>query len=242
LIKGKLKETQERKMVDLSDVLTAVSEVDAQYYKKLENQKSDKVRVVSNAIDLTTKETNEISINYFKHPALTIIGSFGSKESAMDVGTKWFIDKVWDQVRTAVPEATLYLVGNGSDRNWESNKVRGIYVLGRVPSTAEILRLTDINLVPLLFESGTRFKILESGMYSTAVVSTTLGAEGLKIVDGRDILLADTPSEFRDAVLTLMDESLRKKLGANLNQKIIDSYTTDNLRKECLEVLETLEG
>ena len=69
-------------------------------------------------------------------------------------------------------------------------------------------------IAPLLSGSGTRFKILEAWAAGRAVVSTTLGAEGLGARDGEHLLLADDPNDFADAVLRLCnDSSLRARLG-----------------------------
>ena len=67
------------------------------------------------------------------------------------------------------------------------------------------LRASVAALVPLRWESGTRFKILEAFACKTPVVSTTLGAEGLAVEHGRHLLLADDPADFASAILSLVE-------------------------------------
>jgi hypothetical protein len=241
-IYGNLKMVQEKELLSLSNVLTAVSKVDAQYYEQLSPSGICEVAIISNCVDLSSRENWFDQDDELKHPALTIIGSFGRRTSAMDIGTRWFIEKVWERVRISNPEATLYIVGGGSQRNWKSNPNRRIEVLGRVKSTGKILSFTDLNLVPLLFESGTRFKILESGMYHKAVVSTSLGAEGLDVEHGKEIIITDDPNVFAGAISEILQGDKVNFLGENLYQKVLQKYTLETLEEECTQVLKLLES
>jgi glycosyltransferase involved in cell wall biosynthesis len=241
-IYGNLKIMQEKKLLLISDVLTAVSNVDAQFYEQLTPSKRCEIAVISNSVDLSSRENWLSQDDILRHPALTIIGSFGHRTSAMDIGTRWFLEKVWEKVRTSNPEATLYIVGGGSQLNWTSDPDRRIEVLGRVESTGKILNFTDLNLVPLLFESGTRFKILESGMYRRPVVSTSLGAEGLDVEHNKEIIICDDPTEFAGAISQILQDKKNNYLGENLYQKVLDKYTLKTLEDECTKVLTILES
>lgn len=241
-IYGNLKIIQEKKLLSISDVLTAVSDVDAKFYAQLFPSIPCEIAVISNSVDLSTRENWLKKDDILKHPALTIIGSFGHATSAMDIGTRWFLEKVWENVRTSSPEATLYIVGGGSERNWTSDPDRKIEVLGRVESTGQILNFTDLNLVPLLFESGTRFKILESGMYRRPVVSTSLGAEGLDVENEKEIIISDDPTEFARAISSMLHAENNDYLGENLYQKVLAKYTLKTLEEECAKVLKILES
>jgi glycosyltransferase involved in cell wall biosynthesis len=242
LISGNLKIVQEKELLSLSNVLTAVSKVDAQYYEQLSPSGSCEVAIISNSVDISSRENWLDQDDELKHPALTIIGSFGRRTSAMDIGTRWFLEKVWERVRINNPGVTLYIVGGGSQRNWISNPNRGIEVLGRVESTGKILSFTDLNLVPLLFESGTRFKILESGMYRKPVVSTSLGAEGLDVEHGKEIIITDDPNVFAGAISEILQGKKFNHLGKNLHQKVLEKYTLKTLEEECSKVMTLLES
>ncbi|MBI3243383.1 MAG: glycosyltransferase [Chloroflexi bacterium] len=82
-----------------------------------------------------------------------------------------------------------------------------------------------VNVVPLRVGGGTRLKILESLALGTPVVATRKGVEGLDLVSGRDILIADTPSEFSKAVLSLLDDpALRETLSRNGRRAVAAKY------------------
>ena len=108
-----------------------------------------------------------------------------------------------------------------------------ISIVGKINSVLPYLQNSDVVLVPLMFESGTRFKILEAGACGIPVVSTTLGAEGLDVIDGRDILIADKPEEFATAVLRLIyDKVYAKQIAFNCKKLVQDQYGIKKLEKE----------
>jgi glycosyltransferase involved in cell wall biosynthesis len=81
-----------------------------------------------------------------------------------------------------------------------------VHVTGEVPSIVPYMRASAAALVPLRWESGTRFKILEAFACGTPVISTTLGAEGLDVKHERHLLLADEAASFAGAILAIVEE------------------------------------
>jgi glycosyltransferase involved in cell wall biosynthesis len=103
------------------------------------------------------------------------------------------------------------------------------------------LCFVDAVLVPLKFESGTRFKILEAGAVGQAVISTTLGAEGIDVTDGRDIILADDLGAFAAAIVrVLKDPTLGKSLGRGLRELVSRKYSLETLERQARDVLSYL--
>jgi glycosyltransferase involved in cell wall biosynthesis len=91
----------------------------------------------------------------------------------------------------------------------------GVTFSGYLPSVAAAVQNSWALVAPLRVGGGTRLKILEAMALGTPVVSTTKGAEGLDVVNGRDLLLADSPQEMADAVCSLLaDAELRARLAA----------------------------
>jgi glycosyltransferase involved in cell wall biosynthesis len=125
---------------------------------------------------------------------------------------EYFCDEIWPSVTARVPAAKLLIVGrNPGDRvlRLASDSVQ---ITGRVPSVAEHLRDASVVVVPLRIGGGTRLKIYEAMAAGKAVVSTSVGAEGLDVHHGQDIVLADRQQSFADAVVALLgDENLRNK-------------------------------
>jgi len=95
--------------------------------------------------------------------------------------------------------------------------------------------------VPLKFESGTRFKILEAGACRVPLVSTTLGAEGIPVVHDKDILIADDPVDFAAAIVRILEEpKLGRRLADNCYQLVAANYSVEALVNEAEAILEYL--
>jgi glycosyltransferase involved in cell wall biosynthesis len=91
-----------------------------------------------------------------------------------------------------------------------------VTVVGEVPDVLPELAAADVAVVPVRFGGGTRIKILEAFAYGVPVVSTTVGCEGLDVVDGEHLLVADTPDSFAAACARILaDAELRARLTEN---------------------------
>lgn len=128
---------------------------------------------------------------------------------------RWFRTQIWPRIRETVPGVEWRLLGSNPEvvARFTGADPR-IHVVGPIDDAVARLAEAKVCVAPLLSGSGTRFKILEAWAAGRAVVSTTLGAEGLGARDGEHLLLADSPQDFARAVLRLWnDPGLRKRLG-----------------------------
>lgn len=127
-------------------------------------------------------------------------------------GVEYFCSEILPAIKAEVPEARFRIVGRNPDRRvakWASDSIE---VTGRVPSVVEHLRQSAVVIVPLRIGGGTRLKIYEAMATAKAVVSTNIGAEGLDVHHGRDIMLADDAKSFAQAVIMLLrDHDLRRR-------------------------------
>ena len=97
--------------------------------------------------------------------------------------------------------------------------------------------------MPLRFESGTRFKILEAGACGIPVVSTTLGAEGIPVTHGRDILIADEPETFAESIVQLIaNRDLAMGVGESLKMLVRDKHSVASLAQEGQSILKCLQS
>jgi len=234
---GRLKESEEKAWIDLCDITTAVSEVDADYYRSIAQQ-PDRVRVFSNVIDLATYERPPAPPEGLRRPCIYLAGSFGHYHSPMDTAARWVLEQVLPLLRQRIPNLHFYIVGSGSDRTLGHIRDPHITVTGKLPSVLPYLCHADVALVPLKFESGTRFKILEAGACGVPIVSTTLGAEGIPVTSGRELLLANEPEDFAAAILRLIDDrTYATSLAANCREMVRRQYGLDTLTDEARRIL-----
>ena len=102
---------------------------------------------------------------------------------------------------------------------------------------------TNVALVPLMFESGTRFKILEAGACKTPIISTTLGAEGIPVIHDKEVLIADKAINFaKEIVNVLNDSELSNKLTVINYDLISRKYSLTVLEQEAKKILEYLKN
>jgi glycosyltransferase involved in cell wall biosynthesis len=128
---------------------------------------------------------------------------------------RWFSREIWPLIHERFPQLEWRLVGKNPEAI--ERMVAGgnrIAVIGPVENAVESLARAKMCVVPLRSGSGTRFKILEAWAAGRAVVSTTIGAEGLGARSGEHLLLADDATRFADAIARLLKEpELRRALG-----------------------------
>jgi len=236
---GREKEEEEKWGTTLADITAAVSEIDAEYYRMLAMH-PQQVHVFSNVIDTIMYQHKPLPPANFKKPCIYLAGTFW-RGSPMEEAARWVITEVLPLVRRQIPKMHLYIVGRGSDEILSDIDGPCISITGELHSVLPYLCNADVSLVPLKFESGTRFKILEAGACERPVVSTTLGAEGIPITNEKDILIADEPEMFAAAIVRLIkDPSFSSEMAKNLKRLVHDNYTVASLAVEGRRILEYL--
>ena len=123
----------------------------------------------------------------------------------------YFIREMLPAIRRAVPEVTLTVVGrNPGLQLQEAAREAGVEVTGTVDDVRPYVDAASVYVVPLRIGGGTRLKIFEALSMAKAVVSTSIGAEGLPLVHGEHYLRADAPAEFVAAVVGLLRDPARR--------------------------------
>jgi len=240
-IEGKNKEIEEKKWVEFADVTTAVSQVDANYYESLTENK-EKVKIFSNVININNYQHKQIKPNNFKNPSIYFAGYFGLN-SPTDIAARWVINDILPILKNAIPDVHFYIIGRDSKPTLSDINNPSVTVVGTVDSVLPYLQNCDVALVPLKFESGTRFKILEAGICEIPIVSTTLGAEGLDVINNQDIIIADETQDFAQGIINLLkDKEFANKISKGLKNKIIKSNSIQSHIKEAKEIIKFLNS
>jgi sugar transferase (PEP-CTERM/EpsH1 system associated) len=139
----------------------------------------------------------------------------------------FFCRDVLPAIRAEVPGATLTIVGRAPTPAVRrlADEFAGVRVTGRVDDVRPYMRDASVYVVPLRIGGGTRLKIFEAMATGKAVVSTTVGAEGLPVVDGEHVLLADEPDAFARAVVGLLrDADRRAALETAARALVVERY------------------
>ncbi|HTQ05744.1 MAG TPA: glycosyltransferase family 4 protein, partial [Polyangiaceae bacterium] len=212
-------EREERASWRRFDGILATSERDATFIRR--DLPSARVLVAPNGVDVreftpvTGGEEPETllffgAINYFPNQD----------------GVVYFIDHVFPLIRARRPNARFVVVGPGANEQVLARQGNGVEILGMVESVAPYIDRASAVVVPLRIGGGTRLKIVEALAKGKPVVSTRLGAEGIEVVDGQHLLLADEPADFAAAVERLFTEpGLGARLGAGARRLAEERYS-----------------
>jgi len=198
----------EAKVCRRADHVLAVSQADAAALKKIVPQVE--ITVVPNGID-TSVYTPKL-VNH-RNPLTVFTGTMDFRPNVDAV--LWYTRQVWPLIKAEEPEARFVVVGQRPHKRLEElRRDPSIRVTGHVEEVRPYIKEASVYVAPLRMGGGTRLKLLEAMAMGKPVVATRLGAEGYPITDGQELLLADSPTAFAQAVIELLrSRTLRADLG-----------------------------
>jgi glycosyltransferase involved in cell wall biosynthesis len=184
----------------------AVSETDKQ--QMLAMDPSCSISVVPTGVD--TEKYQVFPSASGDLPRIVFTGSMDWEPNIDAV--EWFCREIWPPIVSHFPQAKFQIVGRNPHARVKQLASSSVEVTGTVASVSDYLRDAAVVIVPLRIGGGTRLKIFEAMAMGKALVSTTIGAEGLDVTSGENCILADNPRTFGDGILTLLsDVPLRRK-------------------------------
>lgn len=142
----------------------------------------------------------------------------------------YFADEILPRIAAEAPEIRVTVVGRNPTPKLQALAAREprIVLTGRVPDVRPYIDRAGVYIVPLRVGGGTRIKIYEAMGMGRAVVSTTIGAEGLPVENGREIVLADTPETFAAEVLSLIrDDARRTAIEKAAERAVVERFGWD---------------
>jgi sugar transferase (PEP-CTERM/EpsH1 system associated) len=156
---------------------------------------------------------------------------------ANEDGVRWFCRQVLPFVQAQRPDTLLQIVGKYPSKEVKQLASPRVEVTGFVEDVRPFLKAATVCIIPLRVGGGTRLKILEGWAMGKAIVSTSVGAEGLTIKPEQDILIANDPRGFaRQIVRALESPELRKSLG-RAGRSVVESRYGWNMIGKCLEAV-----
>lgn len=135
----------------------------------------------------------------------------------------FFVNQVFPALRAGVPGTRLCIVGRRPPPAITALRGTDIEVTGAVEDLRPYLERASVVIAPLRLGGGTRLKILEAMAMGKAVVSTTLGAEGLDVVPERDLLVGDAPERFADQTRALLEDPVRAARIGQSSRRVVTS-------------------
>jgi glycosyltransferase involved in cell wall biosynthesis len=223
----------ELREIEMLDAIAPISYADAADYRNLGVTRP--MHVVPCGVSLENRDAEKQEPN-----TVAFIGSLDFLPNQNAV--QWILDELWPRVARGAPEARLSIAGS-SPPGWLRRRAaeRNVELRGDVGDAAAFLRTKSVVIAPLFAGGGMRIKVLDAMALGKAVVATTIGAGGIDVANGRDIIIADDADSFADAVVRLLREpATAARIGAAARVKVAERYDSDALARDLLRFYESL--
>ena len=240
LIQWKKLSRYEAMICRLANRVVAVSEADKAALQRL--VPGLEVTVVPNAVDMEYYTSADIRPSPLPSHSLIFTGKMDFRPNVDAV--LWFCREVLPLVRSKMPDARFYIVGQSPHRRvLRLADDPAVTVTGYVDDVRPYIAGACVYVAPLRIGGGTRLKVLEAMAMSKAIVSTSLGCEGFEgLQSGRELSIADTPQEFAQRVIELLDDaSRRERLGRAARRFVEEQYDWRLIVPKLEQVYEQLD-
>ena len=192
--------------------------------------------VVPNGVDLDYFHATDRPVEPFSAVFNGVLDYRPNVDAAL-----YLLDEIWPLVLAVCPQARLSLVGRAPASQARRLRRTGVMVTGEVADLRPHLERAAVVVVPIRMGGGTRLKVLESLALGKAIVSSSLGCEGISVTPGRDLLTADDPRSFAERILELFtNEPLSRELGRNGRALVEREYSWDLAGEQIESLLEAL--
>ncbi|MFZ5979901.1 MAG: glycosyltransferase family 4 protein [Candidatus Zixiibacteriota bacterium] len=158
---------------------------------------------------------------------------------------QYFLEEIWPLVNAEAPDATFIHIGRQTSDEFEklSRKNPNLKFLGYVDDIRPEITKAAVYIVPLRIGGGTRLKILDALSMGSAIVSTSIGCEGIEVTDGEDILVADDPYTFAQKIIGLFRQpEKREAMSLKARQTALEKYSWKIIAPKLENVYRTAAG
>jgi glycosyltransferase involved in cell wall biosynthesis len=225
-----------RQILAAFDLCTVVSESERQRVLAAAPA-ARRVEVVPNGLDLA-----DYREDYGSPEAETLIYAGALTYSANFDAVHYFLREIYPRILASCPNVRFTVTGSLEGVPVQRlPRLPGLKLTGYLDDIRPAIARSWVSVVPLREGGGTRLKILESLALGTPVVTTGKGAEGLNLLHGREVLIADTPEQFADAVQALLaDPQLRERLSREGRQAVAARYDWRSIGNRLDHLLEEI--
>lgn len=224
-------ERVERRILHSVDGYLTISGPDYDYFHAL--SPNTKGETLTFGIDLDRYEDEDDYIPS-DEPSIFHLGSMNWTPNVE--GIEWFLEDVWPEILKEHPELTFTVAGHHIPEKLFQRQDPNVQMVGSVPDANEFMLQHDIMVVPLLSGSGIRIKIIEGMALGKVVVTTSVGAQGLDVENGKHLFIADTPEEFvavinkcvaTPDICSIIGENAREFISVHHNNALLQNQLID---------------
>ena len=208
------------------DGIITISEHDADHFR----QEGCRIPLAAVPFGVETEDYKPMQGNY-EFPSLFHIGSMNWVPN--EEGIRWLVYEAWPLIHRTFPGVKLYLAGRMMPEWLLRLKVPNVEVVGEVPDAMAFIRSKAVMLVPLFSGSGIRIKIIEGMALGKAIISTSIGAEGIHYTDRQNILNADDARAFAEpGGECLASKDFCDRLGKRARELILQEHSLEHVVKK----------
>lgn len=226
----------ERKACEVFDYHTTVSELDKQTLQ--ENCPNINVAVIDNGVDTDFFQPQNLSSE-----ENTLVFTGGMHWYPNADAMLFFAREIWPILKKKIPNIKINVIGLAPPEELVeySKNDPHLNVLGFVDDVRPYVAKAAVYVVPIRVGGGTRLKILDAMAQGKAIVSHSIGAEGLHVTNGKDILIANEPKQFANEVIKLIrNEKLRKKIEVSARETAENLYSWKKIAPKLQKVYDAL--
>jgi sugar transferase (PEP-CTERM/EpsH1 system associated) len=195
--------------------------------------------VIPNGVD--THVHQPLPQEWISPPALIFVGTMNyvaNSDAAI-----YFCQEILPNIRQMIGEVEMWIVGSKPPPELRQLDGNGVNVTGQVDDVMPYYSRSAVCVIPLRAGGGTRLKILEAMALGRPVVSTSIGCEGLDVVAGEHLLIADTAKEFaKKTVRLLTDRTLHRNITKNARQLVKTQYDWDAIAGQLMKVYREIQN
>ena len=220
-----------RSLASRFDRSTVVSEREREFLRSMRCD-TTRIAVVANGVNVPATLDSRRKLRRLVYPGSVM---YSANLDAM----RYFVHDVWPIIRRAAPDVTLTVTGATDGVNLGGLEgAEGVTFTGRLPDIDDLVATSAACVVPLRIGGGTRLKVLHAMALATPVVSTSKGIEGLDVVPGHHLLVADSPEDLAASILRVVNDPA---LGAALAREgyalVRDKYAWGPIAHELERVI-----
>ncbi|OAT81208.1 hypothetical protein A6M21_11350 [Desulfotomaculum copahuensis] len=183
---------------------------------------------------------NGVNISYFMpieadekiFPSIAYVSDMSGRHAIENIRN--FYAHIFPLIKSAIPDIKLYLIGrNPAMEILKLSSDNSVVVTGYVDDIRLYLSRMTVFIAPMIIGTGIKNKVLEAMAMAKPIVTTSIGVQGIDVITGRDLIVANTINEFADSVIMLLnDEEQRKSLGLNARKLIEEKYSWNAITNE----------
>ena len=218
------------------DLSVTMSDIDRDLL--LSRNSSLNITTIPNGVD--THEFQPLPMPVDGSNNLVYVGNMSYRPNADAV--TYFCEEILPLIHQKIPNVQFWIVGNQPLPEVYDLQNEFVHVTGRVEDVQPFYQQSSVCVIPLRAGSGTRLKILEAMALGRPIVSTSVGAEGIDITDGDNILIGDDPQTFASHIVDLLqNQAAWQRIATQARQFAVDNYDWDSITDKLLKTFDSLD-